>query len=98
MANTQPENRLTTQNRTSAKKSINATAGTLFTKENHKWMIISGVLIILGYILMNGGKSEDPTKFNNNEVYSFVRITLAPLLILGGLGAFVYAIMRKGEK
>jgi Protein of unknown function (DUF3098) len=98
MATTQPENRPTRQVRPSAKKNTGLSAGTLFTKENHKWMIISGALIVLGYILMSGGKSDDPAKFNKDEVYSFIRITLAPLLILGGLGTFVYAIMKKGTK
>ncbi len=56
----------------------------LFGKENYRWMLIGIVLVALGLILMGGGKSKDPNVFNPNEVYRFRRITLAPLLIIGG--------------
>lgn len=69
-------------------------AGVLFTKENQKWMIIGGVLIVLGFILMSGGKS-DPNEFDPSKVYSPLRITIAPILILAGLGLEVFAIMKK---
>ena len=52
-------------------------------------------LIILGFFLLAGGKSADPTKFNYDEIYSFRRITLAPLLMLAGFGIEVYAIMKR---
>lgn len=70
-------------------------AGTLFTKENTKWMMIGGALIVLGFILMSGGKSSDPNHFDAGGVYSPMRITIAPILILAGLGVMVYAIMKK---
>ncbi len=89
---------VTPQNRPTAKKNSDKSAGTLFTKENHKWMIIGGALIVIGYIAMSGGKSIDPTQFKPEEVYSTLRITIAPLLILAGLGTLVYAILRKGTK
>lgn len=44
---------------------------------------------------MVGGKSPDPKVFNENEIYSFRRITLAPIVVLLGLGIEAYAIMRK---
>lgn len=80
------------------KSKTNRNAGILFTKENHKWMIIGGALIVIGYIAMSGGKSIDPTQFNTGDVYSPLRITVAPILILLGLGTFVYAIMKSGSK
>ena len=52
-------------------------------------------LIILGFILIAGGNSPDPTKFLYDELYSFRRITLAPLLMLAGFGIEVYAIMKR---
>ena len=70
---------------------------TIFEKENYLWMIIGGVLILAGILLMIGGKSQDPNVFNKEEVYSFRRITLAPLLIIGGLVVEIYAIMKKGK-
>jgi hypothetical protein len=67
----------------------------LFGKENYKWMIIGLVVLAIGFILMVGGKSPDPKVFNDNEVYSFRRITLAPILILAGLIIEIFAIMKK---
>ncbi len=68
---------------------------TIFTKENYMWMAIGAAVIILGFLLMIGGKSADPNVFNKDEVYSFRRITLAPILIIAGLVMEVYAIMKK---
>ncbi|MEO6683431.1 MAG: DUF3098 domain-containing protein [Ginsengibacter sp.] len=67
----------------------------LFTKDNYKWMLIGLVTIAIGMILMVGGKSPDPNVFNDHEIYGFRRITLAPILIVGGLLIEVYAIMKK---
>jgi hypothetical protein len=67
----------------------------LFTKENYLWMGIGGVVMLLGLLLMAGGKSSDPNVFDTNEVYSFRRITIAPILIVAGLMIEVYAIMKK---
>lgn len=69
----------------------------IFSKENHLWMIIGGVLILSGILLMIGGKTPDPKVFNKDEVYSFRRITLAPILIIAGLVTEIYAIMKKGK-
>lgn len=69
----------------------------LFGKENYTWMLVGIVLVALGLILMAGGKSKDPNVFNPNEVYSFRRITIAPILILLGLGIEIYAIFRKSK-
>jgi len=44
---------------------------------------------------MAGGKSPDPHVFNYDEIYSFRRITLAPILIIAGFIVEVVAIMRK---
>ena len=70
----------------------------LFGKENYRWMLIGIVLVALGLILMAGGKSKDPNVFNPNEVYSFRRITLAPILIIGGFVVEIFAIFRKDKK
>ena len=67
----------------------------LFTKENYKWMLIGLVILALGFFLMAGGKSSDPNVFNDNEIYSSRRITLAPILIVAGLLVEIYAIMKK---
>jgi hypothetical protein len=70
----------------------------IFAKENYKWMLIGGLVMLAGFLLMIGGKSADPNVFNKDEVYSFRRITLAPLLIIGGLIIEIYAIMKKPKE
>ena len=68
---------------------------TLFTKENYIWMGVGIAIVLLGFLLMSGGKSPDPKVFDESGVYSFRRITLAPILIMAGLMVEVYAIMKK---
>jgi len=63
-------------------------------KENYLLLAISLAVIFLGFILMIGGASDDPNVFNP-EVFSFRRITLAPIVVLIGFGMVIYAIMKK---
>ena len=49
-------------------------------------MAIGAGVITIGMFLMAGGASTDPAVFNKDEVYSTTRITIAPILILAGLG------------
>jgi hypothetical protein len=77
------------------KTPVSTTSNKLFGRENYIWIIAGLAIIALGLILMAGGNSEDPNVFNGNEVYSKRRITVAPLLILLGLGIEVFAIFRK---
>ena len=65
------------------------------SKENYVLMLIGLGIIILGYFLMAGGKSTDPNVFNEEELYSFRRITLAPIVIVAGFIFEIYAIMKK---
>jgi len=67
----------------------------LFDKTNYYIMFAGIGLILLGFLLMAGGKSQDPHVFNRDEIYSFRRITLAPFLIIAGFVVEVVAIMRK---
>ena len=73
-------------------------ASNLFGKENYIWIIAGIATIALGLFLMAGGKSNDPNVFDPKEVYSTTRITIAPLLILIGLGLGVFAIFRKPKE
>lgn len=70
----------------------------LFGKENYRWMLIGLAVLALGFFLMAGGKSEDPSKFNPDEVYSTTRITIAPLLLIIGFVIEIYAIMKKSKE
>lgn len=63
-----------------------------FTKKNYYILIAGIALIVLGYILMIGGKSEDPNVFNK-EIFNFQRITLAPMVCLAGFVTIIVAIM-----
>lgn len=67
----------------------------LFSKDAYKIMAAGLVVIVIGFLLMTGGGSNDPNSFKPEEVYSFRRITLAPIVILLGLAIEAYAIMRK---
>jgi DUF3098 family protein len=69
----------------------------LFGRENYRWMLIGLAAILLGLLLMIGGKSKDPNVFNASEVYSFRRITLAPILILAGLSLEIVGIFKKSK-
>ena len=68
----------------------------LFGKRNYKYMIIGLFFIAMGFILMSGGGSDDPNIFNE-EIYSFRRIRLAPILVITGFIIEFYAILTKSE-
>ena len=78
-----------------AEKKTSAVSTHLFEKQNLRLMLVGAVVIALGMILMVGGKSKDPSVFNYNEVYSFTRVTIAPIAIIIGLAIEIYAIFKK---
>ena len=67
-----------------------------FGKRNYKFMIVGIIFIALGFILMSGGGSDDPNIFNE-EIYSFRRIRIAPLIVIIGFAIEIYAILTKPE-
>jgi len=79
-------------------KNKQAIPNALFGKDNFIWMLVGLAVMALGFFLMAGGKSADPTKFNDNEIYSFTRITLAPFLIIVGFVIEIFAIMKKPKQ
>ena len=70
--------------------------GFAFGPENYKLMIIGLIVLFSGYLLMVGGGSDDPNVFNP-EIFSFRRITLAPIVILVGFVIEIFAIMKKSK-
>jgi hypothetical protein len=76
-------------------KKAAAPAVRLFDKQNYLWMLIGAAVLALGFFLMAGGKSADPNQFNDNEIYSTTRITIAPILIIAGFVIEIFAIMKK---
>jgi len=72
--------------------------GFAFGKENYIYLIIGFVIIITGFLLMIGGKSDDPNVFNGDQIFSFRRITLAPIVVLIGFAFEIWAIMKKPKE
>ena len=66
----------------------------IFNKENFKWVLIGIGLITLGMVLMMGGSMPSPDVWDESLIYSPIRITLAPMVILAGLAVEVYAIFK----
>lgn len=64
---------------------------------NYKLMLIGFGIIVLGFVLMAGGGSSDPNVFNY-DIFSFRRITLAPIVVLFGFAFVGYAIMKKSKE
>lgn len=69
----------------------------IFEKKNYQIMLIGIGFIVAGFILMWGGGAADETSFNP-EIFSFRRITLAPIFILIGFIIEIVAIMYKPKK
>jgi hypothetical protein len=103
-----PENKVVIQKKESInpkKEEIESKAAEYWDKKYEKekpefifgkthFIIISAALtlIIVGFFLMSGGAMTDESKWDASKIYSFTRITLAPLLVLLGLAAVGYAI------
>ncbi|MRT92284.1 DUF3098 domain-containing protein [Ancylomarina sp. 16SWW S1-10-2] len=66
-------------------------------KENYKLLLIGFAIIIIGFMLMMGGGSDDPAVFNK-DIFSFRRITLAPMVVLFGFVFEIYAIMKRPKE
>lgn len=66
-----------------------------FRKENYKILLIGLAINVIGFLLMIGGGTEDPKKFNADELFSETRITVAPFLIILGYLVILYSIMKK---
>lgn len=64
------------------------------TMKNYILLIAGFVVIVIGMVLMTGGGSDDPNVFNY-DMFSWRRITLAPILIVGGFAFEVYALLKK---
>lgn len=71
------------------------TAPFSFNHQNYKWLLIGLAINVLGFLLMIGGATEDITKFDGDSLFSPVRITVAPMLIVAGYVVIMYSIMRK---
>jgi membrane-bound ClpP family serine protease len=76
-----------------AKKETKET-GFALAKENYRLMAIGFAIIVVGFILLAGGGSDDPNVFSE-DIFSFRRLTIAPIVLLFGFIFEIYAIMKK---
>lgn len=79
-------------------KDKSTNTGFALAKENYILLAIGFAVIIIGFLLMVGGASDDPNVFNAKDLFSFRRITLGPIIILAGFVFEVYAIMKKPKE
>ena len=80
-----------------AKKNQKQEGEFLFGRKNYKIMIVGIIIILLGFVLMSGGGSDDPNVFHE-EIYNFRRIRLAPTVVLIGFAVEIYAIFANSGK
>ena len=69
----------------------------LFGKRSYKIMGVGLALIVLGFVLMTGGGSDDPNVFNP-AIFSPLRIRVAPTLVLSGFAVLIVAILATKKK
>jgi hypothetical protein len=70
----------------------------IFDQTNYLIMIAGVVVIALGFVLMSGGATTDPNVFPKEQLYSFTRITLAPIVVMLGFGIEIYAILKRPKE
>jgi hypothetical protein len=68
----------------------------LFSQVNYTFLLIGIGVIILGFLLMAGGGSDNPKVFSE-AIFNFRRIRLAPTIVLLGFGITVYAILKNSK-
>jgi uncharacterized membrane protein len=66
-------------------------------RDGYGKMLIGFGVIVVGFVLMMGKGAESPDSFNY-DIFSFRRITLAPIVVLVGFGLVFWAIIRKPKK
>lgn len=63
-------------------------------RKNYIWLAIGLAVVLLGFVLMAGGGSNSPDEFND-AMFSWRRITLAPILVVAGFAIEAFAIMKR---
>ncbi|HLP50674.1 MAG TPA: DUF3098 domain-containing protein [Chitinophagales bacterium] len=83
---------------TAATKPTAALTPFIFDRTNYLIMIAGVVVILIGFMLMSGGATTDPNVFPKEELYSFRRITLAPIVVMIGFGIEIFAILKRPKE
>lgn len=81
-----------------AAKQQTGTTPFIFDQTNYMIMIAGVVVILIGFALMSGGATSDPTVFPKEELYSFKRITLAPIVVMLGFAIEIFAILKRPKE
>ena len=63
-------------------------------RKNYAMMLAGVVIIVLGFLLMSGGGEHTATEFDES-IFSFRRITLAPIVVIAGFVFEIFAIMKR---
>ncbi|MDG1736082.1 MAG: DUF3098 domain-containing protein [Crocinitomicaceae bacterium] len=69
-----------------------------FNQSNYRWLYIGLALNVLGFILMIGGGAQKLDEFDGSALFSHMRITVAPILIVAGYICILFAIMKPNKK
>ena len=64
------------------------------TMRNYVLMLVGAIVIVLGFVLMSGGTVATPEEFSY-DIFSWRRITLAPILVVAGFAFEIYAILKR---
>ena len=67
------------------------------TMRNYILLAIGLVAIIVGFVLMAGGTKATPEEFSY-DIFSWRRITLAPIVVVAGCEFEIFAIMKRFDK
>ncbi|MGM0588828.1 MAG: DUF3098 domain-containing protein [Bacteroidota bacterium] len=68
-------------------KFADASQPMLFDKHNYLWLGIGIIMVVVGFTAM----------YMENEVNGFISLYISPIIILGGYGVVLYAIMSKSK-
>lgn len=88
---------MTKENKKKTGEPLKEDARMPLSKNNYIIMLAGFCLVVLGFVLMAGGGSDNPDEFNY-DMFSFRRITLAPIVALAGFAVVAYGIMKRGRR
>ena len=69
----------------------------LFSKENYLILFAGIVIVTIGFLLMTGGH-QSPDQWKPEEIYSFRRISLSTLFVIGGFVVILFSIFIRKKK
>ncbi len=68
-----------------------------FNKKNYILLLIAVGLIVLGFILLAGGGAENPEVEFSEDIFSFRRLWIAPIVLVAGFTLVGVAIFRRAK-